>query len=363
MPNLRIGIIGCGEWGKNHLRTFDSMNDCTVSHAADLSEKKLQSMKQRYSWLRTTAKSSEVIQAGNVDAIVIATTTRAHYGLAKQALEAGKHVLCEKPLTLSSQESQELTELAESKQLTLMVGHVFMFNPGIMYLKEQIKNGALGNILYMDSVRTNLGPIRQDVGAIYDLASHDISIFNFLLDEEPLQVSAKAGYYIQPDREDMAYVTLEYPNMTISHAHVSWLNPRKVRQLTVVGDKKMMVWDDIMPLETIRIYDKGLNGPPDYDTFGQFQISLRDADVTIPKVQMFEPLRKQAEHFVRCVQHRERPLSDGWNGLSVVRTLEAAMQSLREEGRTVSLFKNGYSGPENFKEQLPPLPHMAESLR
>lgn len=363
MPNLRIGIIGCGEWGKNHIRTFASIDNCTVSHAADLSEEKLQVMKQRYSWLQTTIDPMTLIHADDVDAIVIATTTRAHYALAKQALEAGKHVLCEKPLTLSSQESLELTELAESKALTLMVGHVFMFNPGIMYLKEQIRNGVLGNIFYMDSVRTNLGPIRQDVGAIYDLASHDISIFNFLLDHEPLQVSAKGGYYIQPDREDMAYVTLEYPNMTISHAHVSWLNPRKVRQLTVVGDKKMMVWDDIMPLETIRVYDKGLNGPPDYDTFGQFQISLRDADVTIPKVQMFEPLRKQAEHFVQCVQQHERPLSDGWNGLSVVRALEGAMQSLREEGRPISLTSNGSLEPSNFGGEDNPLKLMAESLR
>ncbi len=363
MQHLRIGIIGCGEWGKNHIRTFASMDGCIVSHAADLSEEKLQAVKQRYSWLRTTTEPTEVIQADDVDAIVIATTTQTHYSLAKQALEAGKHVLCEKPLTLLSRESKELNELADAKGLTLMVGHVFMFNPGIMYLKEQIQKGVLGRIFYLDSVRTNLGPIRQDVGAIYDLASHDISIFNFLLDQEPVQVSAMGSSYIQPDREDMAYLTLEYPNMTLSHAHVSWLNPRKVRQLTVVGDKKMIVWDDIMPLETIRIYDKGLHEPPDYDTFGQFQISLRDADVTIPKVPMFEPLRKQAEHFVNCVHLKERPLSDGRNGLSVVRILEAAMYSLRDHGRPFRITPNGSWGPSHFEEDLRPLEKMAGSLR
>ena len=246
-------------------------------------------------------------------------------------------MLCEKPLTLRTRESEELIELAEAKGLTLMVGHVFMFNPGILYMKEQIVSGSLGRIYYMDAVRTNLGPIRQDVGAIFDLASHDVSIFNFLLDAEPREVSAQGGCYLHPDREDMAFLTLEYPNNTLCHSHVSWLNPRKVRQLTVVGEQKMAVWDDMSPLEPIRVYDKGLEEPPYYDNFGQFQMILRDADITIPKVNMFEPLHRQDEHFVTCIRERRRPLPDGRSGLTVVRALEKAVASLRQQGRSLPI--------------------------
>jgi len=330
---VEIGVVGCGEWGRNHVRVFGSIEGCTVRLAADPSEERLQFINRRFPEVTTTTGSDDVINAKDLNAVVIATPTGTHYSVAKQALEAGKHVLCEKPLTLASGEAEELCELSESMGLTLMVGHVFLYNPGILYLKELIDKGALGSVCYMDSVRTNLGPIRQDVGAIYDLASHDISTFNFLLDDEPTQVSAQCGYYVQPDCEDMAYLTMEYPNKVLGHAHVSWLSPRKVRHLTVVGDKKMAVWDDTNPSEVVRVYDKGLLEPAYYDTFGQFQISLRDADVTIPKVQMFEPLLRQANHFVTCVQQKTQPLSDGHHGLSVVRVLEAAMESLRDQGR------------------------------
>lgn len=341
MDQLGIGVIGCGAWGRNHVRTFASLDGCIVRRAADPLEERLGFIKRRFASVAATRDPAEVIHADDVNAVVIATPTATHYSLTKEALEAGNHVLCEKPLALRTGEAEDLTVLAESKGLTLLVGHVFMYNPGIVYLKEQIDGGVLGRIHYMDSVRTNLGPIRDDVGAIYDLASHDISIFNFLLGGEPTKVAAQCGYYTQPGREDMAYLTLEYPSKTISHAHVSWLNPRKVRQLTVVGDKKMAVWDDMVPLETIRLYDKGFHEPPHYDSFGQFQISVRDADVTIPKVEMFEPLRKEAEHFVTCVRERRRPLSDGHNGVAVVRVLEAAMESLRQDGRSVAINPDG----------------------
>ena len=345
MDYLGIGVIGCGAWGRNHVRTFNSVDGCIVRRAADPSEKGLEFIHRGFASVKTTTDAEEVIHSDDVNAVVIATPTATHYALAKQALEAGKHVLCEKPLTLRSREAQELTDLAEARGLTLLIGHVFLYNPGIIYLKEQIDAGVLGSIHYMDAVRTNLGPIREDVGAIYDLASHEISTFNFLLGDEPTKVAAQCGYYVQPGREDMAYLTLEYPNKTLSHAHVSWLNPRKVRQLTVVGDKKMAVWDDMTPLETIRLYDKGFHEPPHYDTFGQFQISLREADVTIPKVQMFEPLRRQAEHFVTCIREKKPPLSDGRHAVSVVRVLEAAMESLRDRGRSVSIEGDGQPGP------------------
>ena len=337
MGELGIGVIGCGHWGPNHIRTIGSQDGCVVRRAADMSEQRRQAIERLFPEVATTIDPGEVINAKDIDAVIIATPTRTHWALAKQALEAGKHVLCEKPLTLRAEESQELVDIAESTGLTLMVGHVFMFNPGIVHLKAQIDAGKLGRIYYMDAVRTNLGPIRQDVGAIYDLASHDISIFNFLLGAQPQEVSAQGGCYVQPDREDMAFLTLEYPNKTLCHIHVSWLNPRKVRKLTVVGSEKMALWDDMIPLETIRIYDKGLEEQPYYDTFGQFQMILRDADITIPKVQMFEPLLRQTQHFVECIRDKKTPLADGRNGLAVVRVLEAAMESVRHKGRSVQI--------------------------
>jgi len=337
MKELGIGVIGCGQWGPNHIRTLHSLDGVFVRCAADLSDERRQMVSRQYPWVETTDDMDRVINDDDVDAVVVATPIRTHHSIVKKALNAGKHVLCEKPLTLRSCDCEELAELAEVKGLTLMVGHVFMFNPGIVHLKEEIENGSLGRIYYLDAVRTNLGPIRQDVGATFDLASHDISIFNYLLDAEPIEVSAHGGYYIQPDREDMAFITFEYPDKTLCHVHVSWLNPRKVRQLTVVGDKKMAVWDDMKPLEMIRLYDKGLDGSPGYDTFGQFQMILRDADITIPRVNMYEPLLKQAEHFIDCLRAGRTPLADGRNGLATVRALEAAVESLRHHGRPVPI--------------------------
>jgi predicted dehydrogenase len=285
----------------------------------------------------TRTDASELIRENDVDAVVVATPTPSHYALCKEALEAGKHVLCEKPLTMRSSEAEELVNIAERSGLVLMVGHVFMYNPGIVYLKERIEKGVFGRIYYLDAVRTNLGPIRRDVGAIYDLASHEISIFNFLLMDTPLEVSALGQQFIQGDREDVAFLTLRYPGQTVCHAHVSWLNPRKVRQLTVVGDEKMAVWDDMRPLEPIRIYDKGLEQDRYYESFGQFQMTLREADITIPKVDMFEPLAQQAQEFARCVREGSQPISNGLYGVGVVRVLEAAMESLWGHGRQVVL--------------------------
>lgn len=294
-------------------------------------------MQKQFPSVTFTESSTEIIDTEEIGAIFIATPTFTHYELCKQALLAGKHVFCEKPLTLKTDESRELTNLAESRGLTLMVGHIFLFNPGVLHLKKQLEDGVLGRIFYMDAVRTNLGPIRQDVGAIYDLASHDISIFNFLLNDLPKKVTAIGGRHIQGDREDMAFLTLEYPNATYCHVHVSWLNPRKVRQLTVVGDQKMAVWDDMNPLEPVRIYDKGLAEKPYYDSFGQFQMILRDSDITIPRIRMFEPLLRQAEHFIDCVQKQRPPLSGGRCATAVVQVLEAAMQSMQNHGQPVAI--------------------------
>lgn len=332
---LGFGVIGCGHWGPNHVRNFNSIPGCTVRRVSDLSQDRLKAIKAGFPATETTTNAADVIGDEAIQAVIIATPVKTHFALVKQALQAGKHVLCEKPLTLLATESEELVQLAKKHGRVLMVGHVFLFNPGVLYLKKQLEEKKLGQLYYLDAVRTNLGPIRQDVGAIYDLASHDISIFNFLLGSLPLEGSAQVGHFVHPDREDVAYLTLRYPDGIMCHVHVSWLNPQKLRQLTLVGEGRMAVWDDMQPLEPIRLYDKGFEQKPFYNSFGEFQMILRDADINIPKVKMFEPLMRQAQHFVECIRQNSTPIADGRTGLDVVLALEACLESAKCGGKMI----------------------------
>jgi len=335
--SIRIGIVGFGAWGPNHARNLAAQEGCRIVQIADISETRLTQARKQYPDVDVTSDAETVIEGSGNDAVVIATPLGSHHNLVRRALLAGKHVLCEKPLTRTSEEAKELIQLAASRGLILMVGHVFMFNPGALFLKEEIDRGELGRIYYLDLVRTNLGPIRQDVGAIYDLASHDVSICNFLLETQPSEVACNAAYYLQRDREDVAFLTLYYPNQVVANIHVSWLDPRKVRQVTVVGNSKMALWDDINTTEPLRLYDKGVAAERAYSTFGEFHMVLRDGNIVIPKVRMFEPLTRQASHFVSCVREKRPPICDGPNGLAVVRVLEAALESLKNGGRITAV--------------------------
>jgi len=337
MDTVRIGIVGFGAWGPNHARNLNVQEGCRVVQIADVSETRLRQARKQYPDVDVTIDAETVIEGSGNDAVVIATPLGSHHNLVRRALLAAKHVLCEKPLTRSSEEAKELIEIAASKRLVLMVGHVFMFNPGALFLKEEIARGELGRIYYVDLVRTNLGPIRQDVGAIYDLASHDISICNFLLEAQPSEVACNAAFYLQRDREDVAFLTLYYPNQVVANIHVSWLDPRKVRQVTVVGNSKMALWDDINTTEPLRLYDKGVAAERAYNTFGEFHMVLRDGNIVIPKVRMFEPLTREAHHFVSCVRERRPPICDGHTGLAVVRVLETALESLKNGGRITAV--------------------------
>ena len=334
---VRIGIVGFGAWGPNHARNLNVQEGCRVVQIADVSETRLRQARKQYPDVDITTDAETVIEGSRNDAVVIATPLGSHHNLVRRALLADKHVLCEKPLTRTSEEAKELIEIAASKRLVLMVGHVFMFNPGALFLKEEIARGELGRIYYVDLVRTNLGPIRQDVGAIYDLASHDISICNFLLEAQPSEVACNAAFYLQRDREDVAFLTLYYPNQVVANIHVSWLDPRKVRQVTVVGNSKMALWDDINTTEPLRLYDKGVAAERAYNTFGEFHMVLRDGNIVIPKVRMFEPLTREAHHFVSCVRERRPPICDGHTGLAVVRVLETALESLKNGGRITAV--------------------------
>jgi predicted dehydrogenase len=242
---VRVGVIGFGQWGPNHVRNFSMMENCEVARVCDASEARLKAAQKLFRGVQVTKDAAAIIGATDLDAVIVATPTGTHHALVKAALEAGKDVLCEKPLARTSAECRELMELAAAKGRILMVGHVFLYNSGVLHLKVDLDRGELGRIYYMDAVRTNLGPVRSDVGAIFDLASHDISIFNFLLGTLPVEVSATGNSVLQKGVEDVGFLTLYYPSGIVCHAHASWLNPRKVRQLTVVGDHKMAVWDDM----------------------------------------------------------------------------------------------------------------------
>lgn len=334
--SVRVGVVGFGQWGPNHVRNFRAIEDCEVVRVCDATPARLGLARKQFRDLDSTGDAAAVTQATDIDAVVIATPVHTHFALVKQALEGGKDVLCEKPLAATVDECRSLCELAAARQRILMVGHVFLYNPSVQHLKVDLDRGELGRIYYMDATRTNLGPVRRDVGAIHDLASHDISVFNHLLGSMPADVSATGGFFLQENVEDIGFLTLRYPKGVVCHVHTSWLNPRKVRHLTIVGDHKMAVWDDMNNLEPIRYYDKGVTADH-YTSFGEFQMILRDGAITIPKVRLYEPLLRQDQEFVECIRSRRTPAADCHFGLGVVRVLEAAHESLRSNGRLVEV--------------------------
>ncbi len=333
---LRIGVIGFGQWGPNHVRSFRSLDDCEVRRVCDTTPARLALARKQFRDLELTGDPTAITLAPDIDAVVVATPVHTHFALVKQALEAGKDVLCEKPLAATSAECRQLCDLAAAKRRLLMVGHVFLYNPSAQHLKIDLDRGELGRIYYMDAVRTNLGPVRRDVGAIHDLASHDISIFSYLLGATPSTVSATGGFFLQEKVEDIGFLTLTYPKGVVCHIHTSWLNPRKVRQLTIVGDHKMAVWDDMNNLEPVRYYDKGVTADH-YSSFGEFQMILRDGAIVIPKVKLYEPLMRQDQEFVECLRSRRTPAASGEFGAAVVEVLEAARASLQQHGAVVKV--------------------------
>jgi predicted dehydrogenase len=337
MKAISIGVIGCGHWGPNHIRTFSNLPGAVVLMAADLSQSRLNQIGQLYNNIILVQDYNQILTDPSIDAVVVATPTKSHYAIVKDALLAKKHVLVEKPLCLRADEGQELLQLAASQQVILMVGQIFLFNNGILKLKEYLNNEEVGQIYYIGAARTNLGPIRQDVNAVYDLASHDIAIFNFLLDAVPLEASAVGQAILQPGIEDLAFISLRYPQQIVARIHVSWLDPRKTREITIVGDKKMLFWDELAAGGPIQIYDKGVVREPYYDDYGQFQLLTREGDITIPRVKLEEPLKNQARDFLASIAQRQVIRSDGNSGLAVVRVLEAIQASLQERGKPMAV--------------------------
>jgi predicted dehydrogenase len=332
MSVLGIGVIGCGHWGPNHVRVFSQLRDSRVVACADLDAKRLEVIREQHPQVQVFPDYHEMLKLAEVDAVVVAAPTRVHYGVVKAALQANKHVLCEKPLCTDAREATELVELARARQRVLMTGHVFLFNSGIVKLKELVSNGDSGRIYYLRALRTNLGPVRRDVNSVFDLATHDIAIFNWVLNSRPESVSAVGGQFLQAGVEDVAFISLRYPNHVLGHIQVSWLDPKKLREIVVVGDKKMVIWDELAPAGPVTIYDKTVVRHENYEDFGQFQLLAREGDITIPKVRLEEPLKVQNRFFLKCIGEGRLPMNDGPFAVDVVKVLEAIEKSLQSGG-------------------------------
>jgi predicted dehydrogenase len=331
MKPIRLGIIGCGYWGPNLIRNFVEITWSEVVMVADLKEERLSHVKSRFPQIQVTQDYLELF-AQNLDAVVIATPPVTHYQFAKECLEHGLHVLVEKPITINSQHAEELIRLAEAKDLVLMVGHTFEYNAAVHALKQLIDSGELGKIYYVDSARLNLGLFQRNLNVLWDLAPHDISILMYILGQHPVSVSAHGSPCVFEGIHDVVYIDMMFPNDILAHIHVSWLDPCKVRRTTVVGSKKMVVYNDIENSEKIKIYDKGVDKPPYTETYAEFQFSYRYGDVLIPNIRFSEPLRQECQHFLECIQNRCKPQSGGREGLEVVKVLEAAQKSLNKNG-------------------------------
>jgi predicted dehydrogenase len=333
---IEVAVVGVGGWGKNLARNYYQLPEANLRYICDLDREKLDRMKQQYPDANTTDRYESVLDDPDLDAIVIATTGPTHYALAKKALLAGKDVYVEKPFVLKVEEAEELTALAEKDERILMVGHLLEYHPVVTRLKTMIDDGDLGSVYYIYSQRLNLGTVREDENALWNFAPHDISSILYLLGKKPVDVSARGQDYLQRDVEDVVFLTLSFEDNTMAHIHVSWLDPHKVRKLTIVGSEKMAVFDDLQATEKLRIYDKGAKLSQEYDTFAEY-IGLRFGDITIPYVKSGEPLRTECLHFIECVETRKQPLSDGQDGLRVVRVLDAAQRSLKNNGIPIQL--------------------------
>jgi predicted dehydrogenase len=335
---IKMGLIGCGAWGKNLLRNFSSLPGCVLLSCCDENLKQIESLRTGYPKVEFTQNDREIIENPNLDAVVIATPPASHFKLCREAILADKDVFVEKPLVLDTKDGEELVRLAEKKKRILMVGHIMEYHAATLKLKEYVDRGELGKIYYVYSTRVNLGKVRDIENALWSFAPHDISMILFLLGRSPVSVTATGECYLQKDKgiEDVVFLNMQFEDGTMAHIHVSWLDPHKERRLTVVGDKKMAVFDDTRSAEKIWIYDKGVDTKQDYNTYGEY-LSLRFGDVLIPQIPGTEPLKTECQHFVDCVQNRKTPRSDGKDGLRVSQVLDAAQRSLKKGGSPVRI--------------------------
>ncbi|MBV9998645.1 MAG: Gfo/Idh/MocA family oxidoreductase [Verrucomicrobia bacterium] len=333
---ISVGVVGCGYWGPNLVRNFRSLPDCDLKAMCDVSEARLKHLKSLYPEVEGITSFEHLLNGIGLDAVVIATPVKHHFALAKAALLAGKHTLIEKPMAASAAECEELIEIADRNGLVLMVGHTFLYSAPVRKIVELVRSGEIGDIRYINSRRLNLGLFQKDINVAWDLAPHDLSIILHILGEGPQVVNCQGNAHVTPGIEDVTNISLQFRHQRFATIQSSWLVPRKIREMTIVGSRRMIVYDDVETLEKIRVYDVRVERPPHNDTFADFHYSYHYGDSFIPHLKQEEPLKTQCQHFLDSIAGGTKPLTDGQNGLELVRILEAATTSLKRHGAPVT---------------------------
>ena len=335
MDKPRVAVIGAGSWGFNHVRTFNNLNSCDLVGVSDLGEKNLKRVETQFPEIKTSKEYTDFTRNSDIDAIIVPSSAETHYEIAKDALLHNKNCLVEKPITLDIDEAQELVTIAREKELVLMVGHLLLYHGAVDFLKKLVDEKRIGEMLYLYSQRVNLGKVRSSENALWSFAPHDISIMLYLIDSKPIRVSATGQSFLQKKNNihDVVFFTIYFENGTIATGQVSWLDPHKIRKFTIVGSEKMVTFDDMEVREKIRIYDKGVDASDvSYDSFAE-SLSIHDGDISIPKVVLTEPLKREDGHFIECIVDKKKPLTDGQSGLDVLKVLVAAQRSLDNYGK------------------------------
>jgi predicted dehydrogenase len=332
-----LSQIGIGAWGKNHLRNYAKLDSCRVRYACDKNKALLEGVKSDYKGeIAVTEDPEDIFRDPEIDAVVIATLPDTHAKLAIRAIESGKHVFIEKPLAMSVKEGLEIKKAVQKHKKVCMVGHILLYHPAVLALKKYIAEGYLGDICYIYTTRVNLGQVRKEENALWSLTSHDISVIVHLLGKSPVSISATGEAYLRKNIHDVVFLSLNFKNDSMAHVHASWLDPHKIRQLTVVGSKRMAVFDDMSSSEKLKIYDKGVDRVTDKNSYETF-LTLRSGDILVPKLNMEEPLKIECQEFLDCIKHNRQPLADVDNGIEVLKVLEAAQKSLDSGGAKVGL--------------------------
>jgi predicted dehydrogenase len=328
---IGIGVVGTGDWGANLVRNFATLPGARLARLCDSDEQRLERTAAQYPQARPATRVEEVAADPEVQGVVVSASAIQHHPLARTLLLAGKDVFVEKPLALSVADAEDLVNLARERQRILMVGHLLLHHPAVRYMKDLVQKGELGDLYYVTSQRVNLGKVRRDENALWSFAPHDLSVILHLLEGEPIDVAARGSAFLQKGVEDVVFLHLRFPGGRMAHVHVSWLDPHKLRQFTVVGSRKMLVFDDMEASEKIRVYDKGVDGGGRIVSYSD-ALTVRSGDIVLPKLSLQEPLRLECQHFVDCIRERKTPLTDGASGLAVVRVLAAAQASLEAGG-------------------------------
>lgn len=329
---VNVGIIGCGYWGPNLVRNFSAVDNCYVKYCCDVDSNRLKYIQKLHPFLKITNEYKRVIEDASVNAVVIATPVSMHFPIAMNALEAGKDVWIEKPMTASVKEAQALIKMTEKHKRLIFVDHTFIYTGAIRKIKEIIKSNVIGRILYFDSVRVNLGLFQHDVNVIWDLAPHDLSVMDYLLEKTPSGIYATGVGHYNNDIENIAYLSLKFDNNMLAHFHFSWLAPVKIRQILICGSEKMILYNDMEPSEKVKVFDKGVTvNEKKRESLYQTLVSYRTGDVYSPKLDTKEALSLACEHFVECINSRKPPLTDGYAGLRVVKMIEASQRSIKKK--------------------------------